>query len=326
MDTVLKTEKRPFWKQPAVWLGAAGWLGALAIIVLFDGRSDVQLSGGGLANELIGQAMSMLFALLLVGITVLITRRRPAVSWSERTASRAQTRIETAAFWGYLAVGLLIGSQLGLGLHLHGTIFGPRRVVAISEVWAWTAFNFVYFAVIPYLVFRYLGYSNRQMGLLSGNRKADVLLIVVILVIESIGELTGVSAAIFDLTLRQFLLGGALSFGLHLFGTGLPVMVSIYAILMPRYVQLTGSSVAAAVLGGLSYAIFHLTEFWAVYDSPINTLVSAAFVFSQFFGPGLVKSALTVTTGNAWVHVWAYHAIAPHVTLDTPLIVRFFRL
>ena len=35
----------------------------------------------------------------------------------------------------------------------------------------------------------------------------------------------------------------------------------------------------------------------------------------------MVKSALTVRTGNAWVHVWAYHAIAPHVWLDTPVIV-----
>jgi hypothetical protein len=33
-----------------------------------------------------------------------------------------------------------------------------------------------------------------------------------------------------------------------------------------------------------------------------------------------------VRTGNAWVHLWAYHAIAPHTLIDTPLIVRIFRI
>ncbi len=45
--------------------------------------------------------------------------------------------------------------------------------------------------------------------------------------------------------------------------------------------------------------------------------LSVVLLFVQYFGPGLVKSVLTLRTGNAWVHVWAYHALAPHVTLDT---------
>ncbi len=40
----------------------------------------------------------------------------------------------------------------------------------------------------------------------------------------------------------------------------------------------------------------------------------------------MIKSFLTLRTGNAGVHVWAYHAIAPHVTVDTPNIVNVFRL
>jgi hypothetical protein len=27
-------------------------------------------------------------------------------------------------------------------------------------------------------------------------------------------------------------------------------------------------------------------------------------------GPGMIKTVLTLRTGNAWVHVWAYHALA----------------
>jgi hypothetical protein len=80
------------------------------------------------------------------------------------------------------------------------------------------------------------------------------------------------------------------------------------------------------ILGGLTYAALHLFDAWAVYDSAAATALSVIFLFFQYFGPGMVKSVLTLRTGNAWVHVWAYHAIAPHVTLDTVHIVHTLRL
>jgi hypothetical protein len=40
--------------------------------------------------------------------------------------------------------------------------------------------------------------------------------------------------------------------------------------------------------------------------------------------PGMFKSLLTLRTGNAWVHVWAYHAIVPHTIGNTGLIVKIF--
>jgi len=33
---------------------------------------------------------------------------------------------------------------------------------------------------------------------------------------------------------------------------------------------------------------------------------------------------LTLRTGNAWVHALSYHAVAPHVIVDTPLMVKIF--
>ena len=49
-----------------------------------------------------------------------------------------------------------------------------------------------------------------------------------------------------------------------------------------------------------------------------HRLLSVAFLLFQYVGPGMVKTVLTPRTGNAWVHVWAYHALAPHTLLDTP--------
>ena len=54
--------------------------------------------------------------------------------------------------------------------------------------------------------------------------------------------------------------------------------------------------------------------------------LSVIVVFLIFFPPGVMKSFLTFRTGNAWVHVWAFHAMSPHVTVDTRLIVRDFHI
>ncbi len=53
-------------------------------------------------------------------------------------------------------------------------------------------------------------------------------------------------------------------------------------------------------------------------------LLTIIFLFLQFGPPGLVKSYLTWKTGNARVHLWAYHPVAPHVTVDTPHLVKVF--
>ena len=128
---------------------------------------------------------------------------------------------------------------------------------------------------------------------------------------------------IFQLTRHQQLVGGLLSFWLHLFGTDLPVMIVIYSILMPRYFKLF-SPMTAYLLGAVSYPTMHIFESGTRYDSIRAAAMSLTFVYLLFIPAGLMKSFLTWRTGNAWVHVWAYHAISPHVTVDTRLIVSDF--
>jgi hypothetical protein len=103
-------------------------------------------------------------------------------------------------------------------------------------------------------------------------------------------------------------------------------MVLIYAILLPRYLKLTGSAISTVLLGGLTYAAMHIVEGWSLFDSPQHLALSLIFVLLQYFGPGMIKSVLTLRTGNAWVHAVSYHAIAPHVLVDAPLIVKVFRI
>jgi hypothetical protein len=70
----------------------------------------------------------------------------------------------------------------------------------------------------------------------------------------------------------------------------------------------------------------HIVEGWSAFDSPRDITLSLIFVLLQYFGPGMIKSVLTLRTGNAWVHALSYHAIAPHVIIDTPLMVKIFAI
>jgi hypothetical protein len=88
-------------------------------------------------------------------------------------------------------------------------------------------------------------------------------------------------------------------------------MVLIYSILLPRYLKITGSTISTVLLGGLTYAAMHVVEGWSAFDSPQHVALSLMFVLFQYFGPGMIKSVLTLRTGNAWVHAVSYHAIAP---------------
>jgi hypothetical protein len=135
-------------------------------------------------------------------------------------------------------------------------------------------------------------------------------LILVVLGLESAFELTAFHGFL-GLSPRQLLLGAPLSFGIFFIGTVLPTMVLIYAILLPRFLKLTGSAISTVLLGGLMYAAMHIVEGWSAFDSPRDVALSLLFVLLQYFGPGMMKSVLTLRTGNAWVHALGYHAVAP---------------
>ncbi|MGA9720688.1 MAG: hypothetical protein WBQ79_20575 [Acidobacteriaceae bacterium] len=79
-------------------------------------------------------------------------------------------------------------------------------------------------------------------------------------------------------------------------------MVFIYAILLPRYARLLSPAVAFLV-DAVSYPLMHVFEYWTRYDSLYPGAVSVIFVMLTFFPAGVMKSFLTMRTGNAWVHM-----------------------
>ncbi len=280
--------------------------------------------------QVIGSWLALIFLVLECGLVFLLTLRRPWPDLGQRTPQRTIALRETIAVWIYIAIVLLAGRWIGfrifgagIAMHLNGSLVGATRVQSPHEVYLWSAYNFTLLALVPYVVFRMRGYSREQLNLRSANWKNDTLVILVVLAIGCLMDLTGPN--ILQLTPHQRVVGGLLSFVVHMFLTDLPVMILIYGILLPRYVRLV-SPATAFLLGAASYPAIHIFESFTRYDSPNHSLISVIFVFLFFFPPGVMKSFLTMRTGNAWVHMWGFHAISPHVTVDTRLIVHDFHI
>ena len=308
----------------AIGYGVVLWLahGSLP----FDRPAVARLS---FAAQLASPTVALIEVFVLMAVVFFVTRKRAVPDMAARAPAKRRALIETVLVLAYAAAGQMGGWILGPALgyrpfsfHIAGTLVGCGALPPPGEIWTWAIYNFIVFAALPYLVFR-RRYSPAELNLRSTDRKNDLMLILVICVLESAFELAAFPG-ILRLNPHQLLLGAPLSFFIFFIGTVLPTMVLIYSILLPRYLKLTGSFVSTVLLGGLTYAAMHLVEGWSAFDTPADTALSLIFVVFGYFGPGMIKSVLTLRTGNAWVHAIGYHAIAPHVVVDAPLIVKAF--
>jgi hypothetical protein len=283
-------------------------------------------------GHLVDANLALAEVLLLTALTFWLTGKRTRPNLIDRAPQRSVAARETLLLLLYGAGGLGLGYVLArlagwhpFGLHLAGSIYGTHDHVSPVESIAWATYNLLVYAVIPLVFFR-RRYSAEALNLRSGNRRADTVLIGVVLLIESLVQIAVLAPAVFDLTVGQLALGVPLTFTLYLAGAVLPAMIFIYAILVPRFLRLTGSSTTTVILGGLTYTALHIWDAWTVFTSPGNVALSVAFLLLTYLAPGMFKTVLTLRTGNAWVHVWAYHALAPHTLIDAPHLVHVFHL
>jgi hypothetical protein len=312
----------PLFKSRTLWIT----VGAVVVANLVVFRLAAKAGVADAAKMAAGADANLAVVALLIGVIYLLTRKRPAVDLAARAPERRAAGREVAGVLAYAAAGQILGAALGwllgehpISFHLAGTLYGHQHVTP-HEAYVWAGYNFVVYALLPWLYFRQR-YTAEQLSLRSSNRRNDLLVILVVMTLESLNELGGLSAAVLHLSPTQLVEGVPAAFGLYFLGSILPTMVLVYSILLPRYLALTRSVPATVVLGGLTYALLHFFEAWTVLTSPSGAAVSIGLLLLQYTGPGMVKSVLTLRTGNAWVHVWAYHAVAPHILVDTPHVV-----
>jgi MFS family permease len=339
MGDQLTTEKPPRQRssRTVMWITAAGWVAISGLALALAGATlpfdRPVLAGVSTLTQIINGWLNLLGASILIVATYLMTRRRAVPDMAARAPERRQAIREAGLVLGYMLVaqvtGFVIGHALGshaISLHLPGSLFGTSNPPTTGWVFAWAGYNLIAYAVLPYLYFRRRGYSNEQLNLRSTDRTADLKLILAILAIESLFELTLFGKELFALSGSQAVQAIAASFAINFVGTVLPIAILIFGILLPRLHRITGSTPATVVLGGLTYAAVHFFDGWTNFSTIRAGVLSVIFLVLQYFGPGMIKTVLTLRTGNTWVHVWSYHAIAPHATIDAPTVVKPFHI
>jgi hypothetical protein len=319
--------------QRAVQIGLVAWAATnVALIALGGGHLPfhaTKLAEPPTAGAVLQTNLMFFEVFALMGVVHLLTRHRPVPDIAARAPERAVAARETALVLAYGALtmvgGYLFAHAFGwhaFGLHLDGMIIRTDQEVVPREALAWSAYNLLAYAVLPLLFFR-RRYTATQLGLRSSNWRSDLKVILVVLGLELTVQLL-LDSEVLRLDSTQLLLGAPLTFVISFAGTVLPAMVFVYCILTPRYLRLTGSFSGTVILGGLTYAALHMLDGWTNLASPTDALLSALYVLLFYTGPGMFKTFITLRTGNAWAHVWAYHALAPHTLIDTPMFVEIF--
>ncbi|WP_421855610.1 hypothetical protein [Novosphingobium sp.] len=276
-------------------------------------------------------SLGLIEQLALMGLVAALCRGRSVAPREALIPERATALREAGAVLAYamLAQGLgwwlapLLGSR-PFSFHLAGTLVGCSVPPTPHEALVWAAYNGVVYAVLPGLWFvRRYGAAGLWLRFDAGGR--DLRVLVSVLMVEAAVQIAAMPA-ILQTPPALWLKAGPVALVLYGVGTVLPTMITVYAILVPRYWRITGSRAAATILGGLTYAALHLIEGWSNFDSPRDAVLSLLFVMLSYTGPGMFKSYVTLRTGNAWVHALGYHAVAPHVLFDTPLVARIFAI
>jgi len=330
LGSVLRTTIRHRGVQAAVALWVAGYA-----VILWLGQGSLPFARPAIARlpfalQIAAPTIGLIEIFVLMVLAFLLTRKRVIPDMAASAPDRRVAWRETVLVLAYAVLGQvggwIVGPALGYGpfsFHIADAVFGHTVMPEPTAVWIWVLYNFLVFAAAPYLYFR-RHYTDAELNLRSTSRRKDALLIFIVLAIEAAFQLSAFDESILSLSPYEMLLGAPLRLLVIFIGTVMPTTVLIYAILLPRYLKLTGSAISAVLLGGLTYAAGNIVGGWSAVDSPQDTVLSLIFVLLTYFGPGMIQSVLTLRTGNAWAQALGYHVIAPHMIPDAPFAAEIF--
>jgi len=204
--------------------------------------------------------------------------------------------IATAAYFGFVSMGFPLSPIAENGLMSLVTIYLPVLLLSVF--------------LLIYLT-----------------RKRDIWIIVAYWALDFFGSiLAGATDFFGGISASQYAKGIPWGILINALGAGLPVVVMMHIIFIPRMAVLFKNKLTVILMGGLFYSVFSLFDQGVDYSSLSIGLTSITYIIMTQTLVGMGKATFTVITGNPFIHFITLHVISARVPFDTRMYIEIFKL
>ena len=262
---------------------------------------------------------------LCVFLLLYLTRSRDAFDWGTLYAlNREKAGIEVLAAFLYLLVTqLVLGLFFDVGLHFPGPHVYESGSFAYQHVVGWTLVNTSVYVVVPLLWLRGRGLNLVEfMRALQWRR--NIWILIAFWALDFFGPIIG-GVPFFSLTAEQYLVGIPTSILVNTFGAGLPVVILMHVVVIPRLMVVYESKLVVISIAGLFYAIFSLFDPGVDYSTLNMAALSVTYIVMTQMLVGMGKATFTVVTANPFIHFVTLHVLSARVPFDTAMYAEIFK-
>ena len=301
-----------------VWLLVAG---------LFFMTESAAVATPPIAMEAASSLLLMYFPVLVLTVFLLLflTRRRESFDWASLyRVNRDRAAKEVLIAFAYVLVTqLFLGAILSIGLHFPGPFVFESGVFDWIDVVLWMLANTVVYVVLPFYWLRAQGFNLAEF-LASLQWRRNIWILAAFWALDFFGPIIG-GLPFFSLTAQQYAVGVPASVLVNTFGAGLPVVILMHVVVIPRLMLMYESKLTVIAIAGLFYAVFSLFDPGVDYSTTEMSVLSVTYIVMTQMLVGMGKATFTVVTANPFIHFATLHVLSARIPFDTAMFAEIFR-
>ena len=262
---------------------------------------------------------------LSVFLLLFLTRNRDAFDWeSLYRVDRDRAGQEVVLAFAYLLITQwVLGLYFEVGLHFPGPHVYEAGRFDLQTVLLWALVNSVVYVVIP-LVWLCRSGLDLSKFVQTLQWRRNIWILIAFWALDFFGPIIG-GIDFFSLTTEQYVVGVPLSILVNTFGAGLPVVILMHVVLIPRLMLIYDSKLSVIAIAGLFYAVFSLFDPGVDYSSLNMTILSVSYIVMTQVLVGMGKATFTVVTANPFIHFATLHVLSARVPFDTAMYAEIFK-
>ncbi len=299
------------------------WLGFTAI---FFGVQIGSTVVPPISEDALSSLLLAYFPVLAICVFLLLflTRNRAEFDWESLYRINRDRAVKEVSFaFVYLIMTqVVLGLFFKVGLHFPGPYVYETGKFDLQDLTLWIVVNSVFYIFIPLHWLRRSGFDFGQfMRALEWRR--NIWILIAFWAIDFFGPIIS-GTPFFSLTTEQYVVGVPMSILVNTFGAGLPVVILMHVILIPRLMLIYDSKLPVIATAGLFYAAFSLFDPGVDYSSLTMATLSVTYIVMTQVLVGMGKAAFTVVTGNPFIHFATLHVLSARIPFDTAMYAEMF--